>query len=665
MKKLLLVTVLTSTIFCLNAESWKSIVSPAGSSVVGFGKSIANGVVAMGKGMAGTTPSGYHYNFRVFNGANIPVSISVDRAKNIMGAQFNVGGGDSTTLQVGQDSGSTFGHESLSFSIKISGAGGLDYTDDHYTLGAKNDTSVYFYHTFNHKDSGVPCAELLGGGYTTTSDFSGRIENSSKSKVALTFVMTSLSSRAVHTMTIPDLDPGSFNYLKVPQGYLMRPSTLTFAPGGSVLVPTTGIGQITSKAGVTPVISNPVTYNYVVNDSLAYETGIGPGGFNQPKTGAQLRDISPFECQISYQSASLTAPVGTLFPYDIATESIWYVYTGYGWSESQGKIIQYPMGQIPTGKCATCLCIRPSIASVKTNGPARLLILRLSINEEASDTSRQSAQMFITRLLTGQVSIYGIANAPSNGVILRKSNEDSFVLKTGSSFLSSGIVYPVLTSFSFTDALVKYPPLSKTVWGASVMADNLTPSQKSAILGMDLPSTIGVLYDSVTKITARIMVSDIFYSYGMGSGPFYYSVTPPYLDVAQMLGSLISYIGLCNFAAFDQSVFTQIQKILPQTVMNWVSAYYGNPLAVQDSIATFLVLIGQGKISDVLENFGTSGSTPYAISNPVSLLSSQGHAFLKMLLYGPCSMSQVPIYYKGGGMSFQQVPGWPPVTVRL
>ena len=342
--------------------SWSSI----GTSFSGMGSSIWNGIKAMGEGMIGKTPSGYYYDFRVFNGSNVPASISIEKAKNIMGARWSTGTGDSVTLQPGQDSNTTFSHESLYFAIKMTGPNGLDYVEDHYTLGQHDDDTISYYHVFNDKDSGTPSAELLGAGYTISSDFSGRIENKTTQPTTVTFtlsagVITKETPPDVRTMTIPDIDPQSFNFLKPPLGYTLRPSTIVFNQNFPFFVQKNGIAQRTkSSTGSLSDSSNPCTYNYIFNGTSAFETGMGPGNFDQPQSMGAIRDISPVECQIYYENAQTTTPLGVLFPFDIPGESLWYVYGGYGWSEAQKKIVQYPSGHIKVGQCASCFLIRPS-----------------------------------------------------------------------------------------------------------------------------------------------------------------------------------------------------------------------------------------------------------------------------------------------------------------
>jgi len=467
----------------------------------------------------------------------------------------------------------------------------------------------------------------------------------------------------VRLMTIPDVDPDSFTYLNPPQGYLMRPSLLHFAPGGTVIVAQNGIAQITGGAGTKSQTSAPSTYNYLVTtvagSPLAYETGMGPGHFDQPQNGGQLRDISPITCQINYQGASNTEPIGMLLPYDIEWESIWYVYTGYGWSQEAGAIIQYPMGQIPKGECASCMLIRPSLAAQATTGPGYFFVVRLNIPEKSSASDTQLAQTFLTNLAQGKVHICGLSTAAQGGAILRKGS-------TNSVYLTAGMGYPQQVPFNPSDASLAYPPFSETMLGATITLGNLTPFQKSQLLGINLPTNVGVLYDPTSRVEGSIMVSDQFYSYGMGGGPYYYSVCSPYLDISQMLGSFMNYVSMCNYTALTSSLLSQIQSVLAQTVINWVAAFFGKPLIVEESIATLLVLIGQGKTYELLNNFGIAGaSSTYTIPNALSLLSPQGRALLKMFLYGPCSMTQVPVYYKAGSMSFAQMPGWPLSTVAL
>ncbi len=644
---------------------WGSI----GGQFSSFGTSIWSGLKGMAAGMTGAVPSGYRYSFRVFNGSSVPVYVEIKKVKNIMGARWSAGTGDTCSLAVGDDSGSLFTNEGLYMSINISGSG-LSYSDDHYTLGVKNDASVHYYHIFCDKSSEAPTVEMLGSNFTTSTDFSCRIENNTGSTIAAQFTVAASAQGVSRTMIISDIDPGTFNYLKISPGYTLRAASNTaiLLDGKPIIVPPYGIANNTGTTK-SPA-STPSVYNYIVNSSAAFETGIGPGNFDQPQTVSALRDISPIECQFYVQNASQTNPIGTLQPYDITWQSVWYVYSGYGWSQEAGAIIQYPCGMIPRGSCASAFIIRPSASSIAASGPARLYTIRLNVPENVSGQLLQDAQNFLRSLVAGgmngnsYLSITGLfASQSQSGQLeefLTKSTVESTQI-TGSGPFQGVIQYQPGSSIPV------YPPLSSTYFGQTTLnPSNLTIYDKIKIISTELSDSVGLLSDPQSHITGYVLTSDVFYPYGMSSGPFYYLCPAPYLDISQMYSALFNYAALCGYQNFSgNTAMSTLGTILQQTITGWITDYVGHPEQIKANIATLLVLVAQNKMDQVQTLFGGSTFVLNAIPGAEALLSPQGMALLKMLLYGPVSVSQLPVYNKVGSVNFGLLLGWPTPSVYL
>jgi hypothetical protein len=627
-----------------------------GSEISGIGESVGGFMVTMGQGIAGTVPSGYDYSFRVFNGSNVGMFVDIHKSISVMGARYHQGGGASQSLAPGEDTGTGFSGQNsthLYFSLEISG-GGSSYSDPHFTLGAKNDPTIYYYHCFNASDSGAPAVELLGAGYTVSSAFSGRIQNKTSQPASVTYTLNGPDTRVI---TIPDLDPLSFNYLNIPQGYSIRPSHLVFGTSQKVIIPAVGIAQVSDPKKNS---STPVTMNYVLlNDSPtgAFETGVGPGYFEQPQTPTVIRDITPVQCQIYNQPANQAAQIGQLLAQPLPWQSVWCAYQGYGWSQAQQKIIETPMWQIPAGANDSCFLIRPSQTAFAKNGPARFFMVRMTVPEQPSATDIQNAQAFLSKLMTGKLTIKGLSPAVG-GPLITQANGGSVTLVNGQYFSSQ-------TSFSAGQPFVSYPPLSDTYLGSTISLSSLTVSKKAELLGLELPDTVGMLEDPTTGVQGYLLVSDVFTPYGEGGGPVFYLINPPYLDLSQMLGTLSNYASLCNYQSLTSDIFNQlVQSFLPQTVQQWVQGYLRNPAQVEDSIASFVVLLGKGDVNKLTQAF-TASSSFYVEAGAQKQLSPQGNALLKMLLYGPCSVSQAPIYHKTGSSFMSAQSGWPAVSLNL
>ncbi len=634
--------------------SWGSI----GSSVESMGESIGGFMITMGQGMSGKVPSGYDYSFQVFNGSNVGMLVDIHKSISVMGARFHEGGGASQGIAPGENTGDGFSgaHKThLYFSLEISG-GGSSYSDPHFTLAAKDDPTIYMYHCFNNAQSGAPATELLGAGYTATNAFSGRIQNKTAKQATVTYTLTGPDTRAI---TIPDLDPHSFNYLTIPQGYSIRPSQLVFGSSQKVIIPAEGIGQVTDAAKKA---SSPVTMNYVLlNDSAtgAFETGIGPGNFEQPQTADVIRDISPVQCQIYNQPADQATPIGSLMAQSLPWQSVWCAYQGYGWSQTatpQG-IIPTPMWQIPAGANASCFLIRPSQTSFAQNGPARFFVVRITVPETPSPADVDNAKSFLSKLMTGKLTLKGLSPT-SGGKLITQATVGSVALANGQCFLSQ-------SSFAPADSFVAYPPLSDTYLGSTVSLSSLTASKKAQLLGLELPDEVGLLEDPTTGVKGYLLVTDVLTPYGEGNGPFFYLINAPYLDLSQMLGTLSNYASLCNYQGLTPDILNQlVQTFLPKTVEQWVSGYMRNPTQVEDSVASLLVLLGKGDTNKLAQAF-TSDPSFYVEVGAKKQLSPQGNALLKLFLYGPCGVSQAPTYHKAGSSFMSAQPGWPAISLSL
>ena len=633
---------------------WGSI----GGQIASDAESVGGFLKQMGLAMAGVVPEEYRYKLQVFNNANISMTVAIHKVINVMGARFGKGGGDGVTMVPGGNSGVMDEH--LYFSIEISG-GGSSFNDPHYTLGIKNDPTVYFYHCYNDKDKGASAAEILGAGYAPTSDgFTGRIQNKDSKTQSVTYTIQSTTDpKDKRTFSITDIDPASFNFLSIPQGFSIRPSKLTFFSGSSkpvdVLIPATGIAQVTDPKTKA---ATAVCVNYVVNGTNAFETGMSPGNFDQPQTVDELRDISPLECLVYNQSPATASPIGQLLAQPLPWQSTWMVYEEYGWSQAQQAVIQTPIWQIPAGASTSCFIIRPSIARMKSKGPARIFIVRLGISEKPSAKDAQNAQQFLRKLLAGKLYIKALATGPT-GTLIMQANAASIKMPTG---------LPVAgqTMFDPKGDFVAYPPLDQTLLGSKLQLNTLSVERKVQLLNTDLFDDIGVLEDPATGVKGVILVSDVFTPYGTGaSSSSYYLLSPAYVDIGQLVGSLANYAVLCNYQGINASILnTLVQTFLPQTIQSWVSGYLRTPLDVQESIASFLVLLGSGDTKKLTQAFGSSKDF-YVDSRAEAKLSPQGNALLKMLLYGPCSISQLPVYHKIGSAFMTEQPGWPTVTVRL
>ncbi len=530
----------------LHGKSWGSI----GNQWVSGFHSVYHVIKGIGGALAqmvGHIPSGYVFNFRVYNGVQSTVHVQTRHYDKVMGGRFKGDISNSTNIEPGGNSEDAFSQSNVHLycNLEIPDCG---YSENHYTLGEKHDKTVYVYHTYNDPDSHAPRAERLGAVKGGSGAFSGLIYNGAGETAVVDFVWNK------KRIQIP-VEPGTFNALKSTTNNPLRPSTLGLN-GKGVAIGATGFGtSVTSGSGKKATqVSIPTRYNYQITSNGGIETGLFPGNFKQPASGTQLRDITPMSCQIWNELiATSEGKAWSLKPISMVNEPLWYMYTGQG-INLQGKIVDKPIGQIPSGKCASLTLLRPSVKQ----GTAKLYMVRI----RTTDTALAGA--FLSQLATMKLPPYNI-KAPSQ----------KFIEETEKTLLSE-----------------------------------------------KLSDDVGYVTSS-NGIRGVIIGMDIFAPYGAASvGPYYYTVPAPEYAVSSV-----------------QSVFTQCitnltsaaSKELNNYIQAWIEAYPTKPLEVRKALEVFL--IKNGSKSMIVKN-GDEES-----------LNSTGYALLDTLLYGPKSVSRMPIWY--------------------
>lgn len=553
------------------------------STIEGFGESIASmavGFVNGLKSMGGAVPSGYVYNFCVFNGLQQPISVQAKGMRDIMGAQFSGSTKQQITLNPGQSSGTQFQNISLYFEFECSDQNGTFFSEKHYQLGIRNDPALYTYHTYQD-EGGNSCGEEVGSGYTTSADFMGTIFNNTANVVPVSFMFGN------NPITI-NLEPQSFNYLTDVVAHPIRANTGSFNFGsyGSVALAQIGLGQpdtsATSSSGVKPP-AGAAPYNYEIYGTIAFESGMGPGKFAQPTTGA-MRSITPMLCYIWNQTAdySQASYSQTLVPTQIMSESLWLLYTGPGWNSNTKQVEQPFMGQVPYGQLVEAVLIRPQLKDYF----GRLYLVRLNT------TDATKVQAFLQSIVNGTLTIPQLKIDPT------------------------------------------------------VLAQQTVASMTKVYAGF-LPDTLGLLQDS-QGTQGYVMLEDAFLPYGLGSGPFYYSVPAPNYDVGQMFSTFSFLQAFTNSDKMNQLI-TNFQAAITQ----WIQGYPTDPASVQEDMKQFLLANGASNCVSVDKNGNKS-------------LTTVGITVLNMMLYGPASITQLPICYQAGQNYQTQAPdGFPTSSVSF
>lgn len=526
--------------------SWGSIGRQWGSGfehVWGFAKGIGNALAQM----VGHISPAYIFNFEVYNGLQSTVHVQTRHYDKVMGGRFAGGISNSADIAPGATSEDAFNQSNvhLYFNLEIPSCG---YSEAHYTLGEKNDTTIYVYHTYNDPDSYANKAERLGVVKGGSDAFSGLIYNGAGRTATVGFVWNKKQ------VEIP-VEAGTFNALKSTDNNSLRPSVLVLN-GQSVAVGSTGLGTSTTTGSgkSAKTTSMPTRYNYQITPHGGIETGLFPGNFKQPSSGTQLRDITPMDCQIWNElTATQEGQAWSLKPISMVNEPLWYMYTGQG-INPEGSVVNQPIGQVPPGKCAALTLLRPSVSQ----GTAKLYMVRIRTTDTAT------AANFLNELATMKLPVYTV-----------QSPTQKFIEATEKTLLSE-----------------------------------------------KLPDGVGYLTSS-NGIKGVIVGMDIFASYGAASiGPYYYTVPAPEYAISSV-----------------QSVFTQsitnltagASKELNTYIQEWIETYPTNPLGVKKALEIFLIKNGS--------------KTMIAKNGDEESLNLAGYAVLDTLLYGPQSISRMPVWY--------------------
>ncbi len=153
--------------------------------------------------------------------------------------------------------------------------------------------------------------------------------------------------------------------------------------------------------------------------------------------------------------------------------------------------------------------------------------------------------------------------------------------------------------------------------------------QTISMMSQFFPDTIGLLQDS-NGTQGYVMLEDVFLPYGMGSGPFYYAVPSPNYDISQVF---TTFTFLQSFSSSKE--MQQMMQNLQTSLTQWIQTYPSDPTSVQQSMKQFLLDNGASNCV-ITDKKGNKTLTPAGITA------------LNMMLYGPASLSQLPLCYLAG-----------------
>lgn len=158
-----------------------------------------------------------------------------------------------------------------------------------------------------------------------------------------------------------------------------------------------------------------------------------------------------------------------------------------------------------------------------------------------------------------------------------------------------------------------------------------------------LPDTRGIIADNDSGVTGMFILKDILRTTGIGSGPFYYTIPPAYLVLTQLANVVGSYLP----ENVDSS-----PAALKDTILSWISYFVKNKAAIN---ALGITDATSEKLQQAVPEL-----TNYLQTNGSDSTKKNLNGALYNLLYGPTSLTHLPIIWQAGGNSFTSQPSnWP------
>ena len=357
--------------------------------------------------------------------------------------------------------------------------------------------------------------------------------------------------------------------------FSLRPNTITFSAYNaatkqydqfrSLMLPAQGFD------------GSPYTIEIYQDQGRPLEVGIqglNPGNYDIAST-ERVRELTPSTCTFWHQSFKQT---GSVAGYSDLPGQVWVVYAGAD-NPIQSKV---DPGQVVSWKLT-----RPLISQ-------------------------------------GDEFVYFVYVVTTDDAIAQK-----FVEKVASQVLGKNVIK------EYEDAIkVPFVPLSSTSLDEGLDMSDTTLPEKAAITASQQVKTLmgkltvshGVIEDVEQDTIGYLLGTDVFLPKGVGSGDFYYVLSPSVVSVNGIVSLIFGCCDLSKMSVLGGSN-TDIQKSLILTVEDWVLAYVKKTVDVEKEVEKFLMQYGNEKVVD-----GKSGT-----------LTKFGKNRLKRLVFGSASVKYPPM----------------------
>ncbi len=579
---------------------------------------------------------GYSYNFRVFNDTPAPIGVAVQRVTHVLGAGFHGDVKDSAVVLPFKNSEHKFYDEDLYLDVWLlysadkkdsyaqynqdlirknvkwgtvlvpgigsaiaAGVTSIEIEDKleanrilhkKIPLGIKGDPNIYFYRTYTYK--GEVNGEYLGIA-TTLPDFMGVFYNSSSKVVSLGFAKDSQSYQVTlepGTFSLLSSSPGVENSIRPPKG---QQGAFTFYQATNLLatIPLASEGiasmQVDPKSPAdkpTFIPGAPYVYTYEVYDDPKTGIGVGLQGLS---IGAHDQTL-----QVGTNSQPTAPVVRDINPVEC-----------YFWPQSVEQYNSLAQKndpkRVPTaferGGQLWCAYATKDINLQQKiqRGPVTLLtIFRPLISE-------------------GSAKLYCVWLDTDSDALAKKFLDR----------LCSGALGQESTTVSSQDFNIN---------GDTILIE-AQPNQRGSI-----DDTKG------SGVKGVILAVDVFLPQGVGAGPFYYTSSPPLLDVSTLLNPLQPFLDVQKYApkAGDDQ---ESANVLIKAALSWATEYQKDPKAAAVLVRNF-----------IKNNSYDAVAQDAQLSNELSAL----------VIDGPLGLAHMPMIHQAGVnnyvYSLSQLPeGWP------
>lgn len=562
-------------------------------------KEVGHALSAMKEGfsaMGGVVPSSQLYRFMVFNGAMQPVDVKIVKYKNIMGARIKSGTSSQMRLEPGAHSGNKFYEVHLYFSLEIPQA---NFSEGHHEMGIGNDPMVSLYHVY--EDGKGTHAELVSSSTSPigSNELSAMIYNGSPNPFPLSYIFT---PTVLYSETLPsDADQVSS----------VSPVPISTALKGKEYKITTLLepGAFHTLKSFDGFNLRPCELIGPKNKVVVPIKGFGIDG------GPAVDDDG--------KSTGQTLIYPTRYNYEVLPDGR-LVETGL----SPGNFKQPVDEKIRNITPFEFVVWNPGVTDLKQTNTQEAF-------EPLMDTRARS--MWV--LYTGQV--YSRQSEKMVDGVLTKipsGKAISFYVMRPSCAKGKDMLYALYVTSSDDDAikrlLAKFITIPVPVYR---LPDSINSIDMFEVLTKPLNETVGLFGLDDASVQAYIIFQKTFSNFSYGNGPSYCTLKPPFYDKNAVITVFLQYLDATKS---KDDLTTVLQAKIPE----WVGMFVVDQGATRKQIEEFLLQYG---VPEILMT--RDGKT---------VLNANGNMGLFTLLYGPSSLSRMPLLYTTGIEESDQPTPW-------